>query len=441
MIDHSSDPGTAGTVPRRNWAGNITFGARKLHTPATTAELRSIVAAGSAVRALGTGHSFNTVADTHGDLISVAGLPRSIEIDRKAGTATVSAGLRFGELTETLHRSGFALHNLGSLPHISVAGACATGTHGSGVGNRSLAGAVRALELVTADGTVVTLRRGDPEFAGAVVSLGALGIVTGVTLDLVPAFDVQQWVYEGLPEEQLLGRFDDVMAEAYSVSLFTRWRDGPIDQVWLKQRVTGEGHRTAPPQWLGATLADGPRHPVPGMPAKHCTPQQGDPGPWHARLPHFRLEFTPSNGEELQSEYFVARQDAVAAYEALDRIRERIAPLLQIAEIRTVAADDLWLSPAQGTDSVAFHFTWVPDTAAVTPVLAAIEEALAPFGARPHWGKVFTTPPGKLRTLYGHYADFEQLAHRFDPTGTFRNEFLAHHFPRAGDGNEAAEAG
>ncbi|WP_199814813.1 D-arabinono-1,4-lactone oxidase [Streptomyces sp. NRRL WC-3549] len=437
MIDHSAH---ALSAPRQNWARNITFAARRLHTPASVAELQDIVAAGSAIRALGTGHSFNTVADTHGELVSVAGLPRAVEIDRAARTATVSAGLRFGEFTGELHRNGFALHNLGSLPHISVAGACATGTHGSGVANRALAGAVCALEFVTADGALVKTGRGDADFPGTVVSLGALGVVTRVTLDLVPAFEIQQWVYEGLPQDQLLDRFDEVMSEAYSVSLFTSWRDDPVDQVWLKRR-TGEGGRgAAPHRWLGATLADGPRHPVPGMPARHCTEQQGTPGPWYARLPHFRLEFTPSNGDELQSEYFVDRRDAAAAYGALNRIRERIAPLLQIGEIRTVAADDLWLSPAQGRDSVAFHFTWVPDTAAVTPVVTAVEEALAPFAARPHWGKVFTTPPATLRGLYDHYTDFERLTERLDPTGTFRNDFLTRHFPRTdGGGPERAE--
>lgn len=427
MIDHSAQ---ARSARRTNWAGNITFGAQQIHTPASVAELQDVVAAGTAVRALGTGHSFNTVADTSGSLVSVAGLPHTIEIDQEARTATVSAGLRFGELTDTLHRSGFALHNLGSLPHISIAGACATGTHGSGVGNLCLAGAVSALELVTADGGLVTLRRGEPGFAGAVVSLGALGVVTRLTLDLVPAFDVQQWVYEAFPQDRLLDRFDEVMSEAYSVSLFTGWHGGALDQVWLKHRVTEDGPRTAPDRWHGAKLATGPRHPVPGVAAEHCTQQQGVPGPWHARLPHFRLEFTPSNGEELQSEYFVARHDAVAAYEALDRVRERFSPLLQIGEIRTVAGDELWLSPAQGRDSVAFHFTWVPDSAAVTPALRAIEDALAPFAARPHWGKVFTTEPGTLRELYPHYDAFDRLAARFDPAGKFRNDFLAHHFPR-----------
>ncbi|MFD9599041.1 FAD-binding protein [Streptomyces sp. NPDC059970] len=418
------------TPAEKNWAGNITFGARRLSMPRSEAELRETVSASTAVHALGTRHSFNTVADTRGDLVSVAGLPRRVEIDRDAGAVTVAAGLRFGEFADALHENGYALHNLGSLPHISVAGACATGTHGSGVGNSSIAGAVRALDMVTADGRNVSLRRGDADFPGAVVAMGALGVVTALTLDVVPAFDVQQWVYEDLPESRLTDSFDEVMSAAYSVSVFTDWREGPLNQVWLKQRVGSDGPQRAPEEWLGARLADGPRHPIAGMPAENCTRQQGVAGPWHRRLPHFRLEFTPSNGDELQSEYFVARQDAPSAYEALGRLRERIAPLLQITEIRTVARDDLWLSPAGGRDSVAFHFTWMPDAAAVTPVLGAIEEALAPFGARPHWGKVFTTTPGTLRTLYGKYADFERLAARFDPEGKFRNDFLACHFLR-----------
>lgn len=418
------------TPAEMNWAGNITFGARRLCAPRSEAELRETVAASASVRALGTRHSFNTVADTTGDLISVAGLPRVVDIDPAERTVTVSAGLRFGEFAGELHDSGFALHNLGSLPHISVAGACATGTHGSGSTLRSLAGAVRALRLVTADGGTLTLRRGDADFPGAVVSMGALGVVTRLTLDLVPAFDVRQWVYEELPEATLTAAFDEVMSAAYSVSVFTDWRPGPVGQVWLKERVGAEGPRQRPGRWLGARLADGPRHPIPGVPAANCTRQLGVPGPWHRRLPHFRLEFTPSNGDELQSEYFVAREDAAAAYEAVGRLRDRVAPLLQISEIRSVAGDDLWLSPASGRDSVAFHFTWVPDAAAVAPVLREIEEALAPFGARPHWGKVFSTDPGVLRTLYGRYGDFEQLMARHDPAGTFRNDFLDRHFAR-----------
>nr|WP_202514243.1 MULTISPECIES: D-arabinono-1,4-lactone oxidase [unclassified Streptomyces] len=401
-----------------------------MRVPRSVRELREAVAASDAVRPLGTRHSFNTVADTTGDHVSLAGLPRVVEIDVPGRTVALTAGLRFGEFAAELHERGFALANLGSLPHISVAGAVATGTHGSGVGNRSLAGSVRNLSLVTADGGVRTLRRTDEDFAGAVVSLGALGVVTSLELDLVPAFDVRQWVYEDLPEATLTARFDEVMSAAYSVSVFTDWSPGPVGQVWLKHRVERGEPAQTPAEWLGARLADGPRHPIPEVPAVNCTRQQGAPGPWYRRLPHFRMEFTPSNGDELQSEYFVARADAVAAYEALARLRDRITPVLQISEIRTVAADDLWLSPAHGRDSVAFHFTWVPDAAAVAPVVEEIEAALAPFGARPHWGKVFSTDPEVLRTLYPRYADFEALMSGYDPEGVFRNAFLDRYFRR-----------
>ncbi|MDH6115391.1 xylitol oxidase [Kitasatospora sp. MAP12-15] len=412
------------TVAATNWAGNIVFGAERFHEPRSIAELQRIVVGSRSLRVLGTGHSFNAVADTTGDLVSVAALPRVVELDERAGAVTVGAGIRYGELAEVLDRAGWALHNLGSLPHISVAGACATGTHGSGVGNGSLATAVRAVELVRADGTLVTIDRSAAEFPGSVVALGALGVVTRLTLDVVPAFEVRQWVYEGLPTAVLRERFDEIMAAAYSVSLFTSWRTDRIDQLWLKQR----GGPDAPATWHGAVLADGPRHPVPGCPPEPCTRQLGVPGRWHTRLPHFRLDFTPSSGAELQSEYFVARTDAVRAFDALDAVRERLTPALQISEIRTVAADALWLSPAYGRDSVAFHFTWLPDTVAVADAVEAIEEALAPFGARPHWGKVFRTAPEVIRESYPRWDDFRRLLGEFDPAGTFRNDFVARHF-------------
>lgn len=414
-----------------NWAGNIAFTAERVHRPRTVAQLRELVAAGAQVRALGTGHSFNRIADTPGDLVSVAELPRMIEIDSATGTATVSAGLRYAEVAEQLHRAGFALPNLASLPHISVAGACATGTHGSGDRNGGLATAVSALRMVGADGELVELsRRDDPErFPGAVVGLGALGVVTELSLDLVPDFEVAQYVYEGLALDDLAEDFDAVSGAAYSVSVFTTWADGH-GSVWLKQ-LHDTDQPTAPPtpEWLGARLADGQRHPIPGMPGDFCTPQGGVPGPWHERLPHFRPDFTPSNGDELQSEFLLPRAAAPQAIAALRGLADRIAPLLLISEIRTVAADDLWLSPAYGRDSAAFHFTWVKDTEAVTPLLAAIEERLAPLGARPHWGKLFTTPPKQVADLYECAADFRRLMHAQDPGGKFRNAFVESVFP------------
>lgn len=406
-----------------NWAGNVTFAARAFHRPTGVAQLQELVAGSDRIRALGTAHSFNRVADTTGDLVSLADLPPLIEIDSGRAAVTVGAAVRFGELSAAVHRAGFALHTLGSLPHISVAGACATGTHGSGDTAGVLASAVSAIELVAADGSLVTRDRSHPDFPGSVIALGALGVVTGLTFDLVPAFDVRQWVYEDVPAEDL----DAVLGAAYSVSAFTRFTAPGFDQVWLKRRVD-EGEPA--PDWLGARRADGPRHMIRGVDAAHTTEQGGVPGPWHERLPHFRPQFTPSRGDELQSEFLVAREDGDAALAALGGIGDRIAPVLHGTEIRSVAADGLWLSPAYRRDSVALHFTWFADTDAVAPVVAAVEEVLAPFDARPHWGKVFSTGPDTVRGLYERLPDAERLIEAADPTGKFRNAMIDRYFPR-----------
>jgi alditol oxidase len=409
-------------IPNTNWAGNVTFSAARTLRPGSVAQLRELVATSSKARALGTGHSFSTIADTTGDLLWLDSLPQTVQIDERRLAVTVGAAIRYGDLAARLQQAGYALPNLASLPHISVAGACATGTHGSGDGNRCLAAAVSALEMVTADGQLVTVSRGcdGDVFPGLVVALGALGIVTSMTLDIEPTFTVRQWVYEDLPRRRLDEHFAEIFASAYSVSVFTDWRPPYACRVWLKQREAGD--RTPPPRWLDARLAAVPLHPVPGMPPGFTTAQLGAPGPWHERLPHFRPEYTPSSGEELQSEYLIPRELAVQALAALDPIAGMIAPVLQIMEIRTIAADDLWLSPCYQRDSAGFHFTWRPDTRAVTPVLAAIEERLSPFGARPHWGKLFLASPAPLYPRLPAVAD---LAARYDPEGKFRNQFTA----------------
>ena len=406
-----------------NWAGNVVFSSREVHHPTSVAQLQELVARSDRVRALGSGHSFSRIADTDGEHVTLTGLPPVVEIDAGAATARVSAGLRYGEVTGPLHEAGFALPNLGSLPHIAVAGACATGTHGSGQGNGTLATAVSAVELVGAGGELRTVRRGDPEFPGSVMALGALGIVTALTLDLRPTFGIRQWIYEGLP----LDGAEEALAAGYSVSLFTHWAGAGFEQVWLKQLDTDP---EPPVQWLGATRAAAPVHMVPGVDPQHCTPQLGEPGPWHERLPHFRLAFTPSSGDELQSEYFVPRTALADALHAIDGVRNRLTPVLQVSEIRTVAADELWISPAQGRDTAALHFTWVPDTRAVLPAVAALESALEPFGARPHWGKVFGTAPANVASLWPHLSDFATLTLKHDPEGKFRNAMLETYLPR-----------
>jgi xylitol oxidase len=412
------------SAPLTTWAGNIAFAAAQRLAPTSIDELRDVVASSSRIRTVGTAHSFNHIADTDATQVSVVRLPSSVVVDAKSKTATVSGGMRYGDVAARLLEHGFALHNLGSLPHISVAGSCATGTHGSGVHNRGLAGAVRALEMVTAEGDLVTLTRDiDADFTGAVVALGCLGVVTTMTLDVLSAFDVRQFVFDNMPAESVVNHFDEIAGKAYSVSLFTTWQSRDVDQVWVKQRVSDDDG--APdPRWLGASLAETARHPLPGLPVKNCTRQLGEPGPSHERLPHFRLEFTPSAGEELQTEYLLPREHAVGAFEALATIADQIAPVLQVSEIRTIAADDLWLSPAFGRDSVAFHFTWVKDDDAVLPVMTTVEDALAQFDPRPHWGKLFGIKPNDVSARYPKMPHFRELARRYDPSGKFRNAFV-----------------
>jgi alditol oxidase len=411
---------------RRNWAGNYTYSAARLHTPDTIEQLQELVKRSSKLRVLGSRHSFNGIADTTEDQVSLAQFNRVLEIDPERSTVTIEGGITYGQLGQYLHSQGYALHNLASLPHISVAGACATATHGSGNDNGNLATAVAAIELITADGELATLsRERDGEaFQGAVVGLGGLGVITKITLDIRPTFAVQQEVYENLPVAQLDDHFEDIVSSAYSVSLFTDWGKGRVNQVWLKRHVANNTALELAPTFFEAALATKQRHPIDTLSGDPCTPQMGAPGPWHERLPHFRMDETPSNGEELQTEYFIPRQHAVAAYRAIAELHEQIAPLLMISEVRTVAADTLWMSMCYQQASVGFHFTWKLNWPEVQQLLPAIEARLAPFGARPHWGKLFTIPPAQVQSLYPKLADFQQLLRSYDPQGKFRNAFL-----------------
>ncbi len=411
------------TRPRTNWAGNIAFGAPDFYRPAAVSALQSVVAKASRIRVLATGHAFNDMADSPGAQVSLAGLPPEVSVDSATQTARVAAGLTYAELAVRLDAHGFALRNLASLPHISVAGATATATHGSGSANQNLAGAVAGLIRVTREGDLVELRRSDDGFDGTVVHLGALGVVVSLILDLVPSFDVSQRVYENLPLAVLDDHFTDLMTSGYSVSLFTDWRAPRLTQLWIKQRTDTPASSIPQASWFTATPAPGPRHPVPGGSPDACTEQLGVPGRWYDRLPHFRAGFKPSSGDELQSEYLLPVASAVPALHALNQVRDRVAPVLQICEIRTVAADQLWLSSAYRQDSVAFHFTWIADTAAVLPVVTRVEHELAPFAPRPHWGKVFTAAPGDLASRYERLPDFLNLMRRFDPSGKFRNAY------------------
>lgn len=410
---------------RTNWAGNVTFGARSVMEPRSVAEVQEIVAGNDRARAVGTGHSFNRIADTDGAMISLALLPRSVEVDSSSRTARVSAALRYGDLGPALRTAGLALPNTGSLPHISIAGAVATGTHGSGVRNPSLASSVRSLTLVTATGDLVAVDRATrpADFDAFVISVGRLGVVVELVLDLVPRFQVAQTVVEGVDERIVAEDLPQLLAAAYSVSVFTDWAGRGGTQVWVKRRVGVADEWDDEPLW-GGRIADGPRHPVRGMPTEHATVQQGIPGPWDERLPHFRLEHTPSSGDELQSEYFVAERHARAVWDVLMGMHATLSPVLQVSEVRTLAPESAWLSPTLGERTVAFHFTWTSDVEAVLGVIAALESNLAPFDARPHWGKLFGTAPAVLAGLYPRLTDFAAKVKDVDPSGKFANDLV-----------------
>ncbi len=416
----------------KNWAGNYTYRSTRLHQPTTMDELRTIVAGTTKVHALGSRHSFNGIVDS-AELVSLDLLNQAIEIDRDASTVTVSAGVRYGTLAQALEREHLALHNMASLPHISVAGAIATATHGSGDANGNLAAAVTALELVTSDGDVLHVSREEDDFVGMVVNLGALGVVTRVTLDVQPSFLVCQQVFEHLDWEVLFGNFDEVMAAADSVSLFTDFGD-TVDSVWLKTRVDPEHPVPLPETFLGAVAATRDRHPVATLSGDNCTEQLGAPGAWLDRIPHFRMDAVPAGGDDIQAEYMIPRRFAEEALRALREVATEMQPHLMIAEVRTVAADDLWLSTAYGTDTVCIHFSWNPDQAAVERVLPIVETVLTPFEARPHWGKMFMMDARDLDVRFERLPDFRRLAERLDPRGAFRNDFLDRHLFGEGGG-------
>ncbi len=371
-----------------NWAGNLVYGTDRLYSANSLQQVRDYVKRESNLKVLGTRHCFNNIADSTHNLLSLKAMDEVVDLDTRAATVTVSAGITYGQLSPYLHSKGFALHNLASLPHISVAGACSTATHGSGEKNGNLATAVSALEFVTAVGDFVKLSRqqdGDT-FQGAVIGLGAIGVITKLALDIQPTFMMRQYVYENLPLNEVKEHFDAIASSAYSVSLFTDWQKQRMNEVWIKSRVEGGHSFDAGPAFFGAKLATRNLHPIAELSAENCTEQMGVPGPWFERLPHFRMGFTPSAGKD--------------------------------------AADNLWLSPCYKQPCVTIHFTWKPDWPAVSKLLPVIEKELAPFNARPHWGKLFNTSPAALRSIYEKLPDFIQLSTKYDTHGKFRNEFL-----------------
>lgn len=419
-------PKPATTEKFTNWAGNLEYSTANVAYPESVEQVQALVKKADKLRALGTQHCFNKIADSPHQLVSAKKLDKILALDTAKKTVTVEAGVRYGTLGEYLQGKGFALRNLASLPHISVAGSIATATHGSGVKNGNLATEVSGLEFVSGTGEVVTLTRAKDgeQFNGAVVHLGGLGVITKVTLDVQPTYHISQHVYENLPFAELEKNFEAIMSSGYSVSLFSDWQKNVISEVWVKSRVTDDQAPKAKPDLFGAKLATRNLHPIRELAAENCTDQMGVPGPWHERLPHFKMNFTPSSGKELQAEYFIPFSNAVAALKAINSLGDKWIQDLFISEVRTIAADNLWMSTAYKRPSVSIHFTWKQHTKEVMSLLPLVEEQLTKFGARPHWGKLFTITAAQLKDRYERYADFQQLLRQYDPRGKFKNEFL-----------------
>ena len=409
----------------KNWAGNLEYSTSKIDYPKSLEEVQQLVKKYSKLKVLGTRHCFNTIADSKYNFISLREMKKIVSLDANAKTVTVEGGIKYGELCPWLNDEGFALHNLASLPHISVAGAITTATHGSGVKNKNLCGPVEALEIVTADGDVINLSKKDGEkFYAAVVGLGAIGVITKVTLNIQPTFMMRQWVYIKMPLQQIKEHFDEIVSSGYSVSLFTDWQNESINEVWIKSLVDDASNAEAKKDFFGAAPATKNVHPIIELPAENCTEQMGVPGTWYERLPHFKMGFTPSSGKELQAEYFVPHEHAVEAIQAIQKMGKEIGPHLFISEIRTIDADDFWMSTCYKQPSVSIHFTWKQEWNAVSKLLPAIEKELAPFNAKPHWGKLFTMSPSTLASRYQKMNDFKKVVAEFDSKGKFRNEFL-----------------
>ena len=427
FIACKSDPAKSSNMDKTlsNWAGNLEYSTTNVHYPKTVEEIQEVVRKCNKLKPLGSRHSFSKIADSNDNLVSLKELNKVVSLNKDSNTVTVEGGMKYGELAPYLHENGYALPNLASLPHIGIAGACSTATHGSGVKNGNLSTAVSEIEFVNASGDIVVLskQKDGEQFYGAVVALGAIGVVTKVTLDLLPTFNMKQVVYRNLPISELKNNFENIQSKGYSVSLFTDWKNKNINEVWIKKRAS-ESDTSAALELFGARLATENLHPVEDQSAENVTDQMDIAGPWYERLPHFKMGFTPSVGKELQSEYFVPIEHAYDAMMAMEKLHEKITPHLFISEIRTIQADDFWMSPCYKQTCVALHTTWKQEVETVMNLLPLIEEQLAPFNARPHWAKLFTIAPSVLQSRYKKLGDFKELVKQYDPAGKFRNEFL-----------------
>ncbi|KAI1701064.1 FAD binding domain-containing protein [Ditylenchus destructor] len=408
-----------------NWGDNFLFSTQNIQYPTTVEEVQEIVQNADKVRVVGTRHSFSTCADSPDTILSTLALKNIIGFDDSVPSITVQAGIAYTDLNPYLQYLGFALPNLATLAEISVGGASQTGAHGSGLSNQCLASHIRSLKIVLANGTLATYGPNDPELKAIALGVGAFGVITQVELKVEPTFNITNYFFLNMTAQNLYDHFDEIENTGYTAQLFTDFSTpGVWGQIMIMDRSGSNANIGSLQNLYGATRATTKVSPILALPPTYLV-DQGVEQPWYFGLVDYHLGLSGFDGGEIQSEYFLPYENAVAAIKAVTTLSDLIAPRVHTMLIRTIKGDDLWLSEMYSQSSVvAIHFTWKLNMTAVMEVLPQIEQLLIPYCAKPHWGKVFAQGPETFLHCYPKLADFKQLAEQLDPTHKFRNQFL-----------------
>jgi L-gulono-1,4-lactone dehydrogenase len=438
----------------RNWAGTATATPARWCRPGTEAEICAAVKdaapAGLTVRALGSGHSFTAAAATSGVALDLSAWTGIIAADTRTGLVTARSGTTLRALNAELGGLGLAMANLGDIDAQTLAGALSTGTHGTGARLGGLATQVEALELVLADGSVVTCSASArPElFAAARVGLGALGVITTVTLRCVPSFTLLA-DERPMPVEEVLGQFD-VLAGANDHFEFYWFPYGRQALVKRNNRLpVPDGAQATPsprplPAWrrfwefevmenaaFGALCRVGRAAPR-LIPSLNRLSSAALSSRTYTGTSH-RVFVTPRRVRFAESEYAVPRESLGHVIAELRRAVPRLAdPVMFPVEVRVAAADDIWLSTGYGRESayVAIHqYAGLPYQA----YFDRFESIVAEVAGRPHWGKLHSLDAGRLRPLYPRFDDFRRVRAEADPEGRFGNAYLTRVFGPARD--------
>ncbi|KAI1700234.1 d-arabinono-1,4-lactone oxidase domain-containing protein [Ditylenchus destructor] len=355
-----------------NWGNNFRFSTQNIQYPTSVEEVQQIVRNANKLRVVGTRHSFSKIADSPNTMLSTLALKNIIGFDPTVPSITVQAGITYTDLNPFLPNYG---------PN-------------------------------------------DPELKAIAVGLGAFGVITQVELEVEPTFNLTNYVFVNMPEQDIYDHFDEIENLGYSVQLFTDFSTpGVWDQVWVWVRSDENSNVGNMQNLYGATRTHEQVTAIEALPPTYLM-EQGKEQPWYYGLVDYHLGLSGFDGAEIQSEYFMPYENAIPAIQAVSNFSDLIAPRVYTMLIRTIKGDDLWMSESFNETTVAIHFTWKPNMTAVMEVLPQIEQALLPYGARPHWGKVFAQGPETYLHRYPKLNQWKQLAETLDPTHKFRNKFL-----------------